>query len=288
MMTMRRRCDCRIKSTAICIESMTDLGQILKLVDTLGEPEFDQAFFDAFDQVLDLWSCTAFEFRREAAPRCILAAANNRQSNQRVRSNAERYVQRGYIDDPNLKFAKNKDKPELEIRSLADAQFNDDAYRSRFFGRASTRDKIFVLSTDSEKLLYLNFYRGNFQNEFDEKDKAVVEKFAPVVISLLKRHSRFCDLLAKPTTTLLEETTIQRHARYEQVFELLSTYGISPREAQVCAMIVVGHTTEGIGTALNISKNTVITHRRRAYEKLGISNQNELFGKCFDNLVQNQ
>ena len=55
-------------------------------------------------------------------------------------------------------------------------------------------------------------------------------------------------------------------------------------EAEICAMIVIGHTTQGISLDLGISKNTVITHRRRAYDKLGISSQNELFGKCFDTL----
>jgi DNA-binding CsgD family transcriptional regulator len=265
---------------------MADLTRVSKLVDTLGEADFEQTFFDTFDNLLGLWSCTAFEFRRDSAPKCILAAASNRQSNQRVRSNAERYVRSGYIDDPNLKFTREHVGSEVEIRSLADVNFDDDSYRTRYFGRASTRDKIFFSVVDGDQLIYLNFYRGNFQESFDEKEKLLLRDYVPLVISLLKQHMKLVELLAKPKATFFEETKTQRRARYEQVYELLSAYGISPRESQVCAMIVVGHTTEGIGIALEISKNTVITHRRRAYEKLGISNQNELFGKCFDNLAQ--
>ena len=57
---------------------------------------------------------------------------------------------------------------------------------------------------------------------------------------------------------------------------------LSPREAEICAMILVGYTTLGISLNLEISINTVATHRKRAYKKLGIATQNELFCKCFE------
>jgi DNA-binding CsgD family transcriptional regulator len=264
--------------------TMTEFERILSLVDSLGEPEFEAAYFAVFDDLLDLWSCTAFEFLRDAPPRCILAAAPNKQSVERVKSNAERYVQRGYKDDPNLRFVGETDSEGIEIRSLADANFDDDSYRSRYFSRARTRDKIFLLSADADRVIYANFYRETFQSCFDENDKKKLQKYAKLCISILRRHIKF---IAHPVETeqiFFEETLVQRQFRHQQVLELLSGYPISPREAEICTKIVIGQTTQGISLDLGISKNTVITHRRRAYEKLGISNQNELFGKCFDSL----
>ena len=264
---------------------MTDFDRILTLVNTVGEAEFEAAYFAVFNDLLSLWSCTAFEFRRNSPPRCILAAAPTKESVDRVKSNAQRYVQRGYKDDPNLRFANAEDNAGIEIRSLADADFDDDAYRSRYFNRSSTRDKIFILSADADRVIYANFYRGNFQDCFDEADKKRLQKYAKLCVSFLDRHIRFCGAAMDSGQVFFEESPILREVRYQQVLDLLSGFDISPREAEICTMIVIGHTTQGISLELGISKNTVITHRRRAYEKLGISSQNELFGKCFDSLA---
>ncbi len=59
---------------------------------------------------------------------------------------------------------------------------------------------------------------------------------------------------------------------------------LTQREAEICASIALGYTTLGISLKLGISINTVATHRKRAYAKLGISSQNELFARYFDNM----
>jgi DNA-binding CsgD family transcriptional regulator len=61
-----------------------------------------------------------------------------------------------------------------------------------------------------------------------------------------------------------------------------SGHGLTPREAEVCASIVLGCTAQGTGRKLNISAHTVATHRKRAYSKLGIGSQNELFARYID------
>jgi DNA-binding CsgD family transcriptional regulator len=52
---------------------------------------------------------------------------------------------------------------------------------------------------------------------------------------------------------------------------------LTRREAEVCTGIVLGYTILGLSMNLGISVNTVATHRKRAYAKLRISSQNELF-----------
>jgi LuxR family transcriptional regulator, activator of tox operons len=48
------------------------------------------------------------------------------------------------------------------------------------------------------------------------------------------------------------------------------------RESDVCIGIVRGKSSEAIALALGISVNTVLTYRKRAYARLGISSHNEL------------
>jgi DNA-binding NarL/FixJ family response regulator len=51
---------------------------------------------------------------------------------------------------------------------------------------------------------------------------------------------------------------------------------IPRREAEVCTAIMLGMTSEAIALKLGISVNTVLTYRKRAYNRLNISCQNEL------------
>lgn len=56
---------------------------------------------------------------------------------------------------------------------------------------------------------------------------------------------------------------------------------LTPREAEICSGIILGYTVVGLSLNLGISINTVATHRKRAYAKLKISSQNELFMHYF-------
>jgi DNA-binding CsgD family transcriptional regulator len=77
-----------------------------------------------------------------------------------------------------------------------------------------------------------------------------------------------------------------RERLYRSVCEVLlkSGHGLTLRESQVCASIALGFRVTGASLKLNISPHTVATHRKRAYSKLGIAGQNELFACYFDSL----
>lgn len=53
--------------------------------------------------------------------------------------------------------------------------------------------------------------------------------------------------------------------------------GMTQRELDVCARTLIGLTAEGIALDLNIKKTSVLTYRKRAYARLGISSQTQLF-----------
>jgi len=51
---------------------------------------------------------------------------------------------------------------------------------------------------------------------------------------------------------------------------------LTSREADVCAAIIRGVTSEGIALELGVGLNTVLTYKKRAYARLNISSQNQL------------
>lgn len=52
---------------------------------------------------------------------------------------------------------------------------------------------------------------------------------------------------------------------------------LSQGEVQVCARILHGMSNEGIALDLGIKPESVMTYRKRAYQRIGIATRHELF-----------
>lgn len=119
---------------------------------------------------------------------------------------------------------------------------------------------------------------------------------ATIGLSLLRSHSRGAfsnaelDGLTKAAATLL--TLVDRHARFSfprfdlsisltSLGEIEEAIAAAPesfprREAEVCARILYGVATAGIASDLGIGEETVMTYRKRIYQRLAIGSQREL------------
>jgi|GEM_PF-2015123 DNA-binding CsgD family transcriptional regulator len=54
--------------------------------------------------------------------------------------------------------------------------------------------------------------------------------------------------------------------------------GLTNRELSVCALALAGVTIDGSALELNVKRSSIITYRKRAYERLQVSSLNEIFG----------
>jgi DNA-binding CsgD family transcriptional regulator len=74
-------------------------------------------------------------------------------------------------------------------------------------------------------------------------------------------------------------TVLDRHfslALFRQRLLMLDQ-GLTARELDVCSRAMIGMTSEGTALDLALGKTSVLTYRRRAYARLGISSYRELF-----------
>ena len=53
---------------------------------------------------------------------------------------------------------------------------------------------------------------------------------------------------------------------------------LSPRQAEICALLAQGLSHEGIAERLSLSRHTAIAHGRVIYERLGVHSRTELLG----------
>ncbi len=70
-----------------------------------------------------------------------------------------------------------------------------------------------------------------------------------------------------------------------QLVDLLGD-DLTPREQAVLARVLLGMRTEGIALDLHLKPASIVTFRKRAYAKLGITTQAELFARCLRLLPQ--
>jgi DNA-binding CsgD family transcriptional regulator len=110
--------------------------------------------------------------------------------------------------------------------------------------------------------------------------------------ALLVEDGRAVGLYFRPPS--LRQTTLQRGGASGVVVirnvagaDLASTvsdmlqfaYGLTPKEAETALGLIDGQSAEVIAATLGISINTVRTHLKRVYEKVGVQSQTELVAR---------
>ena len=112
----------------------------------------------------------------------------------------------------------------------------------------------------------MNFYRTTVQGCYNRGQIEQLKRVAPAVGAVVARHLAVApdqDPASRLETLFLTSEPLWR---------------LTGREKEVCLRILSGFSSEAISIDLGISLQSTFTYRKRAYEKLGISSQKELFG----------
>ena len=107
----------------------------------------------------------------------------------------------------------------------------------------------------------------------------MLESVVPIVNSLSQHHWKDLHNRFEDESSGLE--TGENRTLIEETVSALFSPRITPRETQVVAQVLEGHSSDSIAKSLGISVGTVRIHRRNIYGKLQISSQQELFSKFF-------
>jgi DNA-binding CsgD family transcriptional regulator len=199
-----------------------------------------------------------------------------------------RYVAQGFSSDPilaELRWRGGRTRDPI-VRTLSPREISDHSYRRHFYDEAAVRQKMSALAQIDDRLIYLNFYRDPDQADFQEGDRRMLCDLGQVLCALLARHHRMKASEAHSVPSVEQSEGFRRQLR-DQVRNALvaEKAGLTEREADVCAEIAVGRSAAQIAAWYGISLNTVATHRKRAYGKLGISSQSELFARYYESLT---
>ncbi|MFN7001140.1 MAG: LuxR C-terminal-related transcriptional regulator [Elioraea tepidiphila] len=165
------------------------------------------------------------------------------------------YAERDWFRrDPNLQRLRRAGPVAREVCARLDASAYAQDYFLRFFRSAGIVDKLALcLRTADGWILYANFHRLAASGAFPPETRRRLAEAVPVIGAALAQDRALRRGEADPLGVLTR------------------------REREVCRGILSGLSSEGIALSLGVSRNTVLTLRRRAYARLGITSQAELF-----------
>ncbi len=184
-------------------------------------------------------------------------------------------VQRAYLaglyrSDPNLVHPA---QAEVSVRHLRRDALAHADYREVCFERAGLLERVTVATAFEKQLVLLNLYRLDASGAFSASDIAAIEGLARFLAALAVRHVGTLGMLLRSRDP--GDRVAALAARLHALDGRLTA-----RELDVLSRIMLGVTSEGIALALGVSLNTVLTYRKRAYARLGVSSQAELFSLC--------
>ncbi|MBB6523382.1 helix-turn-helix transcriptional regulator [Pseudoteredinibacter isoporae] len=235
-----------------------------RLIGSLGSDDFSQQFYDFWVRLLLLDQCTAWELKPGQAPRTLVSARPN--DPELIKRLCDLYSESMYQGDEQLQQLKSSDNG--IVAQISTQTMDQGQYRRLFFEEADLQEKLFILSQCGESSYYINLYRCQGRDAFSQAELQRCQQAAPYATALLDKHQQ---LLPEDNSNIkLQQDKLEEFFRHHPA-------GLSPREASTCSLIVTGHSNEAIALKLEVSINTARTFRRRAYEKLQLSTQAELF-----------
>lgn len=181
---------------------------------------------------------------------------------------SEAYISNYYSKDPILNDCPPPaDKDTNYVRSFSANMIKDQEYKDIFFDKPGFKTELALVRQEKQGLNIAKFYL--VEGDLSEETILQIGQIAALVYPLGKRHAldanNNLNIEARPKA--LDRLNLLIENRFPQ---------LSDRERQVCALAILGNSTKVIADMLEVSPNTIITYRQRAYDRLGVNNANSL------------
>ena len=256
------------------------LRGITEVTQQTGTGNFDPALFVFLNTQLLIDHFAVFTWSEEEGPGHLFTRSI--MPEEEAESLAKDYVDGFHARDPHFGGKANDIKAEESF--TVHPSFNDEydaEYRDHFFTQHDLVDKISIIQKVEETLVYCNFYRIGESGTFTSKERQVYDKILPLLANLIALHVQLLRLKGNDDSKDRSARSLVHSviSSKKQPFDRLTN-----RESEVCERILLGFTSTGISLDLDIAESSVNTYRRRAYEKLHIATQNELFSLCITTL----
>jgi len=252
-------------------ESTAILDAFADAIVSIGTHRFEIDLMDAINTIAGVDHLTALTYCQSEGLRALLIAS--RADDAKAQSLTRDYVAHQHVFDPNFPDLTRMGKSrKLIVRRHDPLRLKTKRYQDRFYTTVGIVDKVSFLWRAGETSYYANLYRTHRSGQYTKEEIRLLGASARFITSAIGTHGgrkRIDAAMAAGNSTELLTRLVDRLGDR-----------LTPREQAVLTRIVMGMGTEGIALDLGLAPATIITFRRRAYAKLGITSQAELFARC--------
>jgi DNA-binding CsgD family transcriptional regulator len=176
-----------------------------------------------------------------------------------------------YLLDPFLgEVRRGRRSGSVALRQLTPDRFFQSEYYLKHYIRTGLRDEVGIFAPLSPDIVaVLSIARNQAEPLFSRRERMLIAERAPCVSALVERHWQDTDVSVVQQAVA---STVPEHADDPEARDALT-----PREHEVVALVLKGHSSASAADVLGISPGTIKIHRKNAYRKLAISSQAELF-----------
>lgn len=201
-------------------------------------------------------------FSRSGTGAPLLVGTATTTGSDNTRKASEGYM-RHYASDVNFALMSRLDRGAYMTYQTA-ADIGSPSYRRACYDRTGIADRLSYVRADVASSLSISVYRSCCSGRFSERDLDRTNALMPILIAAVDRHS--------PTIQSRGNTTIDG---FRQSLSLRYP-GLTARECEVAARAKAGLSARQIGLDLGIAETTVISHRKSAYSRMGLSGLRDL------------
>lgn len=238
------------------------VGGLASLITSIGTEVFPTALLNYCHLEAGAEYVSIFSYSGSTAPELVgTATFAHHQSALKAASGYDRH----FNDDVNFRIASSTEE---SLATYLTYQHRDDIassmYRRDCYELTGIEDRMSLVRTGRHKQMAVSMYRSHDSGAFSKDAQETLTRLGGVLLAVIDQH-----FYARKRRLAI---TAQDHAHHlRHCFPALS-----PRECEVASMVIAGHTAAAIAKTLGISETTVITHRKNAYQRLGVENLREL------------
>jgi DNA-binding CsgD family transcriptional regulator len=256
------------------------ISLLARCIDSIGTEAFSGNLASALKSITDIDYLVSFAYHQDEVPICLYHTFSPAKRIVFI----DDYLKGPYLLDPFFKACGRRvDAGLYRLRDIApDRFYQSEYYRSYYVQTGLAEEICYTTYLQNGVAVVISLMRAGDSSRFSAREFRLLANIAPIVISLAQRHWQDVHTRFENDSSSLEAGG-NRTMIADTVNTLLGSR-ITPREAQVVAQVLEGHSSESIGGSLGITVGTVRIHRRNIYAKLNISSQQELFSIFFQKI----
>lgn len=231
-----------------------ELFDLPDIVEAIGGERFAEQLLSCFDNLVGADHCSVYQLRSYELSE--VAKASLPGAGDLLRSDLTPY-------EVKRQLSMSGSEIRVDVACVQDKEMPGHTTRT-----ASRRQRIVICARRQNTAYCIRVMRSAHRPELTAEEIETLRSVAGILVSAVVKHLNLT--LNRPNLT----PALCSLQEIEQC--VLTNTSLSRREGEVCARILYGLSSYGIALDLGIGKESVMTYRKRAYQRLGIGSQREL------------